>query len=356
MCNSLASCIDWVSLNKEWLFSGVGLLVLSILYSLFPWISRLLKNQSPARNSTESFKPGETTARWSINFSAFPRAIALFYRWLVDRVRTIRARSAEEERRRNRSLYREMGESTVFFSRRFARAFPGCRGVLVIDDPAEAVRRLELLLREPLSVRIKEKGVSSRFDPIWLFRGWQHEAIRSYKKIKKCYFFPTNDILLNDEELHRVRRVVAIGSTAYWANTVYVETVGVPPSGLYDHGLSDYDRERGYSYEEVGIYKGRFIRREEYDDGAAVINGKVVQTRGKARLQARYLSPFNFFIVPIASPINDNKYDRMFEKALKGVLRGEVSVEELASVIRRLPRNPKEDIIEHGVREDLAKQ
>ena len=153
-----------------------------------------------------------------------------------------------------------------------------------------------------------------------------------------------------------MRRVVAIGSTAYWANTVYVETVGVPPSGLYDHGLSDYDRERGYSYEEVGIYKGRFIRREEYDDGAAVINGKVVQTRGKARLQARYLSPFNFFIVPIASPINDNKYDRMFEKALKGVLRGEVSVEELASVIRRLPRNPKEDIIEHGVREDLAKQ
>ena len=31
---------------------------------------------------------------------------------------------------------------------------------------------------------------------------------------------------------------------------------------LYGHGSSDYASERGYGYEEVGIYQGRFIRRE----------------------------------------------------------------------------------------------
>jgi hypothetical protein len=141
---------------------------------------------------------------------------------------------------------------------------------------------------------------------------------------------------------------------AYWANAVYVETVGVRPSGLYKHG-SDYAKERGYEYEEVGVYKGRFIRREEYDDGAAVINGKLVKTLGKAKLQVRHLSPYNFFIVPIASPINDNRYDQVFEDAFKAVLQKRMSIEELADLVRRLPRNPREHLMSERVEENLAK-
>jgi hypothetical protein len=142
-----------------------------------------------------------------------------------------------------------------------------------------------------------------------------------------------------------VRRVVAFGSMAYWANAVYVETDGVPASGLYGHDLSDYAKERGYGREEVGVYKGRFIRREEYDDGAAVINGKVVQTLGKAKLQVRYLTRYNFLIAPNASPINKNQYDQMFEEALKKILEGAMSVEDIANLVRRLPRNPNQDFM-----------
>jgi hypothetical protein len=156
---------------------------------------------------------------------------------------------------------------------------------------------------------------------------------------------PTNDILFNDVELHRVRRVVAFGSTAYWRKVVYVETNGVPPSGLYAHGDSDYVRERGYGYEEVGVYRGRFIRREEYDDGAAFINGKVVKTIGKAKLQVRYLSPFNFFIVSVGSPINNNQYDEVLEEALKAVLDRRMAVEELAHMVRKLRPTPKEAFV-----------
>ena len=150
--------------------------------------------------------------------------------------------------------------------------------------------------------------------------------------------------------------MTAFGSTAYWANAVYVETDGVPSSGLYGHGLPDYAKELGYAYEEVGVYKRYFITREEYDDGAAVINGKVVRTLGKAKLQVRYLSPYNFFIVPVASPINDNQYDRMFEEAFKAILVGRMSVEELAELVRKLPRNLKEDLIAQSVQADLARR
>jgi hypothetical protein len=347
--------MDWVWINKEWLFSGAGVVVVTLLFSLFLRIRNLWRDRSPSKNRKQPVKRRRAAIRKAPVLTSFLSLFVVLYRWFVDLVRAIRKHFAEKETRRKRNLYQQMAESTVFFSRRFAEAFPGCRNVLIIDDPAEAVRRLDILLRKPLSIEVNDKCGSFGMDPIWWFRGWQNLPIRTYKKLRKYLVFPTSDILFNGVELHRVRRVVAFGSMAYWANVVYVETDGVQPSGLYGHGLSEYAKERGYSYEEVGIYKGRFIRREEYDDGAAIINGKVVQTRGKERLQVRYLSPFNFFIVPIASPINDNNYDRMFEEALKGALKGEVSLEGLASMIRRLPRNPKEDIIEQGVRENLAK-
>jgi hypothetical protein len=232
---------------------------------------------------------------------------------------------------------------TVFFSDRFAEAFPGCRHVLVIDDPAEAVRRLDILLQKPLSVEIEQKGGSFGVDPIWWFRGWQNAPIRSYRRARNYFLMPTNDILFNEVELHRVRRVVAFGFTSYRAKVVYVETDGVPPSGFYGQQSSEYAKERGYEYEEVGIYRGSFIRREEYDDGAAVINGRVVRTLGKAKLQVRYLSPFNFLIAPVGSLINNSNYDEVLEEALKVILQGRMAVEELAELFRKFRRNPREN-------------
>jgi hypothetical protein len=169
-----------------------------------------------------------------------------FCGWIVESVGAIQRYFAARDERRERILYQEMRQSTVFFSDRFADAFPGCRHVLVIDDPAEALRRLDILLQKPLSVEIEQKGGSLGVGPIWWFRGWQHAPIRSYGRVRNYFLMPTKDILFNGVELHRVRRVVAFGSTSYRAKVVYVETEGVPPSGLYGDGSSEYAKERGY--------------------------------------------------------------------------------------------------------------
>jgi len=59
-------------------------------------------------------------------------------------------------------------------------------------------------------------------------------------------------------------------------------------------------------YEEVGIYKGRYITRSEYDVGWAKIKSKKVKTLGKSKLRVRYLCPDIFFIAPKGGPLIEN--------------------------------------------------
>jgi hypothetical protein len=352
MLDSFAPYIAWVLSNKEWLFSGAGVALFTLIGSAIVLLWR--RSRKPAATTSTERLPagGHVTTRKSVDLSSVFCTFICFYRWLVRRVRSLQSDFAEKDKRLQKRLYHAMGESTVFFSDRFTQAFPGCRNVLLIDDPAEAVRRLDILLQKPLSVKVDDGPFGA--SPIWWFRGGQNLPINSYRRIKNRIFFPTNDIMFDEIILHRVRRLAAFGSMAYWATAVYLETDGVPPSGLYDYGPSEYAKERGYDYEEVGAYKGRFIKREEYDDGAAVIDGKVVRTLGKAKLQVRYLSTYNFFIIPIASPINDNRYDRMFDEAMKAVLEKKMTIKELAGLVRKLPRNPKEDRMSQRVEANLA--
>jgi len=58
-------------------------------------------------------------------------------------------------------------DPTVLFSQRTASAFPGVRGLQWFDDPEEVLRRLTILLRDPLGFRV---GTASSY-PIWWWRG-----------------------------------------------------------------------------------------------------------------------------------------------------------------------------------------
>ena len=67
-------------------------------------------------------------------------------------------------------------------------------------------------------------------------------------------------------------------------------------------------KQYGYCREEYGFYKDKIaISREEYDDGSAVINGKVTDTKG-SKLRVRYLSSYNFII---AAKQFSNKFSRI---------------------------------------------
>ena len=197
-------------------------------------------------------------------------------------------------------------QSTVFFSYRLGKAFPGQRGLQWYESKT-AVERLRILLKEPLRFQSNNiYGVMS--DPIWWFRGSGSLSIDSFRILNKT------KILLDVEELE-IKRIAVFSSERYKRCFIYVETNPEIQTGLYNftpEDISCHVETYGYSREECGLYGKHYIRREEYDDGAALIKGKVVETWG-AKLRIRFLSNYNFIIAAKQSPYNQQSFYRNSE-------------------------------------------
>lgn len=218
------------------------------------------------------------------------------------------------------------GHSTVFFDDRCAQAFPGVRGISWFDDADEIKTRLLKLLEEPL--------VFSGQTPIWWWRGG-NEHINRFTCLAGRLF------LMNETEL-RIRRIAAVRRGSYYQSFVYVETEATEPTGLYnasDKSISESIAHFGYCDEEYGLLPdGHMVSRAEYDDGAALIEGQLVDIRGKAELRVRYITPYNFVIAAHGSPINNGRFDFRLKELLNAMLRGEDSLDNLVNEVLRLPR------------------
>lgn len=214
--------------------------------------------------------------------------------------------------------------STEDFSNRFGLAFPGVRDVEIIDDPKECVKRLEILLGSPIES-----------NAIWMFRGTSTEAIDSCKKVSE------SKILLNSDEIC-LKKIYACYSSHYYKKFVYVEAEPENPSGAHEITQDEIEywiSMDGYCHEEYALYNGNAIKRTEYDDGAANIDGKIVELNGKAELRIRYLSPYNFIICAHFNPINNNQCDYQMEKYLNGILAGNRTVDDIRHYIENLPKH-----------------
>lgn len=221
--------------------------------------------------------------------------------------------------------------STPFFAYRFGKAFPGIRGVKEFTDSKECVDRLQILLKKPLS---GEKLVG----PIWWVRGSGNSDISNFERI-------TDDKFLMDGDEIKVRRIVVCAAAEYYKKFVYVEAYPEEETGLYANDnafIEEWTDKYGYYYEEYAEYEDKKITRAEYDDGAAMLDGKVVDLKGKAKLRTRYITPYNFIICAHFSPINSNEYDDMLEMLLNGILKGQNSVEEIVEVVKRMPKHRRE--------------
>lgn len=128
----------------------------------------------------------------------------------------------------------------------------------------------------------------------------------------------------------RIAKIAAVNPGSYFHSFVYVETLADEPSGLYPN--------KGSDYEEYAIWRGHRITRAEYDDGAAEIDGKIVQLGGQAQLRCRYLRPYNLVIAAQNSPINNGEFDDILVQALDTALLNENAVTELSAEIRKLPK------------------
>ena len=198
------------------------------------------------------------------------------------------------------------------FSYRFGSAFPGVRGIAWFDDIETIAERLKILLKQPL--RFLEGDLA------WWWRGSSNGSIEKFEHVGGSHF------LMDVDEIN-VRRIAAVNPGSYYRTFVYVEADADMPTGLYHCDAESIARRVatiGCAREEYGLFDNKIpVKREEYDDGAAVIDGKVVDILGRTELRVRYVSPYNFLIAPNRSPINNDKFDKVLEGFLDRLLQGE---------------------------------
>ena len=230
-------------------------------------------------------------------------------------------------------------ESTVFFARRMAEAFPGVCGVCEFSDRKEINKRLSILLQAPLKF---EQGLDrADTDPVWFFRAGAAEDIKSFLRIGN------NKVLMNTDELLIKRIVVYRDSGRYYGQYVYVEVEADKPCGCYSHNedtMKYMVDKRGYYDEEFAVFKPswylpeRKITRQEYDDGSAMVNGKPMRLHGRAELRLRYLTSYNFILAAKFSPFNCHEFDRTSGEYFKGMLNGTISVKQFDEYMMVFPK------------------
>ena len=230
------------------------------------------------------------------------------------------------------SGFDECSNSTALFDFRLRQAFPGIRGLKIFDDPKICVDRLEILLRSPLKSR-------EMTDPIWYFRGSSCMNIESFERLSdtKC--------LINCDEYEIDKVAVYVNPGEYYREFLYIQTKPDVPSGVYEMPDDLYNNPQfdyaGYYYEEFGMCGDVPITRTEYDDGAAIINGKVVQSGSNAenfKLRLRYLTPYNLVLCAKFHPFNSSKGDELSKKYLNNLLKDKCTLEDFVQASRKLPR------------------
>lgn len=219
----------------------------------------------------------------------------------------------------------EVSDSAQFFEQRFREAFPGVRGVAWFRDPHDIARRLKRLLRKPLTFTERGKTWESTLSPVWWWG-------RGNMQIESFRFLTDGRALMDIQEL-KISKIAAANPGNYYHCFVYIEAAADSPTGLYKSDPNDPGR-----YEEYGLWRGHKISRAEYDDGAAIINGKLVKLGGKAELRSRYMKPYNFIIAAQNSPVNNGHFDSILEDALDASLKSEVVVTEISAAIRKMPK------------------
>lgn len=220
---------------------------------------------------------------------------------------------------------------TPFFWYRIGKAFPGIRGIKEFTDPKECVDRLEILLKNPLS-----KSGQKMKDPIWWFRGSTNSPIKKIMRISPTKF------LMNNDEIE-VKKVIVFSSNSYFRNFVYVEIYPEKSTGIYgeinQRVLNQKIKSHDEFIEQYAIYKDKIIKEEEYEDGAAEIDGKVVDIEGEAELRVRYLTPYNFIICAKWNPFNNSRYDERVENILNDMLDGIRNIDDLVTLFKKIPKH-----------------
>lgn len=230
-------------------------------------------------------------------------------------------------------------DSTIFFTQRMAKAFPGVRGLQTITNKEQIKQYLDILLESPISFQQEINDSKGDIDPIWLFRGHQGIDVKQYRYLGHQRF------LLGWDELNIDSISVFRAPGSYYKEYVYIEALADEPTGLY-HLNDEWKKEcldnPGYIHEEYGVFldeknKECIINRAEYDDGAAIRNGKHYSTLN-AELRVRHLSPINYLLTAKFSSYNCREFCQTSQPLMDGLLRKTVSFKQFHDYLMTFPK------------------
>lgn len=221
-------------------------------------------------------------------------------------------------------------DSDVLFTQCIAQTFPGNRNIVWYES-SDAVRRLKLFFE---NLRKKEPYG----DAVWWRRGTQAFSVKHAEILDI-------DTILLDNDRFKISKMAVFVSPNYYKHFIYIEADAEPPTGLYPEINERYihtkQYECDYLTEEYGEFDGRLITRQEYDDGASVYNGNVVQHNGKAVLRIRYLTKVNCILTAKNSPYNNWRFEQESADLFNDALYSE---ENVATLFRFLNTFQKQDM------------
>jgi len=147
-------------------------------------------------------------------------------------------------------------------------------------------------------------------------------------------------------------RIARIGAsrTSFrpYRSFVYIEAVADEPSGAYvrEPGeVNDLLRGKvpGYYFvsEEYAVWNERCITLGEYEDDAAIIDGRPQPIAGAVR-RLRFLTKYNFVLCGQYNVLNQKIADRETGEILDSILKGDSSFENLVDAVDVLPRTPEQ--------------
>lgn len=174
--------------------------------------------------------------------------------------------------------------------------FPGKRGLIeTVED-----NKIEKLLN-----RLNEAG--QKID-LWWTQGSSNMDIKNFSRLN-------DDTWLMDYTEIQIEKIwVFKNSYSLDHNFILLKTKAMPNFDIYNDEASTIR-------EEAAWFMGRYISREEYDDGVTEINGKTVWLNGKAQLRVRNLQPQYYFITTSSHPIglfqNDSTVTAVYRKLIQ---------------------------------------
>jgi len=213
---------------------------------------------------------------------------------------------------------------SLFRDRLVEAGFSTC-GLYELDIPEDIDKALTTVLRPPLVF----DDVTVPSDSLWWFRGSASDVIRAFESLGSGRY------LINSEsardEIKVAKMWVNYSARGNEASFVYVKCLADEPLFISRGEITAQLKWRPIAYEDVLYFPG-LDRYEtpEVDDSFRATH--------RSELRSRYVTPYNLFIAPKESRINNTgALGDMLDRLCNDLLTGQVPVETAATVVSQLP-------------------